>query len=936
MAQGAIIARIVSEYSAKGTKAAQKDLNSLNKKFDAMGRKALLATNAAVAGFAALSVKIGKDAVRAAIDDNKSQALLAGTLQNVTGASQDQVKAVEAQIAALSSATGVLDDDLRPSLQSFLMLTKDIEKAQFLQGIAVELAASKQIDLASATAIISKAYRGQFKGLQNLGIALDDNVVKNKDVKAALEATILATNGASAAANKADPFIKLNKDIQDLYETLGLALLPVLTQFVDYLRTVLIPELTNWINLNRDELAKSLEEIADWAMQALNAAIAFDKGLRSLNMSTVGFIENLAQIVALANLLFLFSGFRMLITDLTKLKGATMGVAAGAKTAAVGVSAVEASLGAAAGGAAVGRLAGIKGMFTKMASGAGMGAKAVRFLTGAFKLFFKVGIGSKLLIIFAAFKGISWIVSKVKDAIGGTEDVVKKKVVLPMQNANQATIDYFNTWTKNTEDQKKQADILAGIAKDKAAQAKRDAQDERTRAIKAAIAKKFNVKLTDPDQKDEIDARAIQLNLIRSKKIAEAELAKQSRILEGLNKAALEEEIKLRSRIQDILRAYADDQKVDAVEIAGLAKLWGTTADAAALYVEQIVAVSDKKISEDEVTNLSIQWGISKEQAAKYLDFYKMISDGKISDAEIKNLATKWNMTVGEAQKYADFIIAVQDRDLNDAEVQRLKDKWGLTNAELTEYIIGIGAPVKYSGSILDPDSIKKLEDAWTAALAALIKYKNALGQGGFTAIIPGATAPKVDGSGLGGSKTDSAADAAANAAKAAAAANASASKAAADAYAAAKAKGDMAAAAIAAAGVTPSQFAAGESGAIGAASIAAQLRAAEAALQVQKNATTLANFKAKEANDAAASRAISAQLDYDERSKFRSMSLANASSTVDNAKGLMGSGMSNSSPTINLTVNGTVTSEQDLISTVRQGLLRGQTNGQTLTLATI
>jgi len=171
MAQGAIIARIVSEYSAKGTKAAQKDLNSLNKKFDAMGKKALLATNAAVAGFAALSVKIGKDAVRAAIDDNKSQALLAGTLQNVTGASQEQVKAVEAQIAALSSATGVLDDDLRPSLQSFLMLTKDIEKAQFLQGIAVELAASKQIDLASATAIISKAYRGQFKGLQNLGIA---------------------------------------------------------------------------------------------------------------------------------------------------------------------------------------------------------------------------------------------------------------------------------------------------------------------------------------------------------------------------------------------------------------------------------------------------------------------------------------------------------------------------------------------------------------------------------------------------------------------------------------------------------------------------------------------------------------------------------------------------------------------------------------------
>jgi len=538
MAQGAIIARIVSEYSAKGTKAAQKDLNSLNKKFDAMGKKALLATNAAVAGFAGLSVKIGKDAVRAAIDDNKSQALLAGTLRNVTGASAEQVKAVEAQIAALSSATGVLDDDLRPSLQQLLMLTKDVEKATFLQGIAVELAASKQIDIASATDVVSKAYRGQFKGLQNLGIALDDNILKNKDVAGALTATMSATEGASAAANKADPFIKLNRDIQELYESLGTALLPVITEFVNYLRSVLIPELTNWINLNKDELAKSLQSIADWAMQALNAAIAFDKGLRSLNMSTVGFIENLAQIAAIANFLFLVSAGKVLAQDLVKVRGATFALGTAAKTTAVGMSAVEASLTGAsvAGAAAGGKLAGITGMFTKLAGGTGMAGKAIRLLLSAFKLFFKFGIVSKILIIFAAFKAVFFIIGKIKNLLGGTEEVVNKKVVAPMQNANQATIDYFNTWTKNTIKQKKDAEILAQIAKDKAAQAKRDAQDARTAAIKAAIAKKFNVKLTDPDQKDEIDARAIQLNLIRSKKIAEAELAKQSRILEALKK----------------------------------------------------------------------------------------------------------------------------------------------------------------------------------------------------------------------------------------------------------------------------------------------------------------------------------------------------------------------------------------------------------------
>ena len=932
MTQGSIIARIISEYSPKGTKAAQKDLNRLNKKFDDMGRKSVKAANIAIGAFAALSVKVGKDAVRAAIDDNKSQALLAGTIRTVTGASADQVKAVEAQIAALSSATGVLDDDLRPSLQQFLMLTKDIEKAQFLQGIAVELAAKEQIDLASATDIISKAYRGQFRGLQNLGIALDDNIIKNKDVAGALEATIEATKGASEAANDADPFIKLNKDIQDLYETLGLALLPVMVEFVSFLRDQLIPEITRWVTTNREQLINSLETVSEKVFGLVEAGVKLDDFLRKFNLTLVDVISEIIKFVAVLNLLVAGRTLLALITDTAKFSGA---VAVLNKATASGkvlefftkLGTSSAVLGTNTGVMAT-RIATLGAGMKTFAAGTGLAAGAVKLLLKVFNAFFKLSPLGKIILLVYGFQALAKGVSFLKNKFFGTDEIIKKKVVLPMQNANQATIDYFNTWTKNTIKQKKDQETLAQIAKDKAAQAKRDAIDERTRAIKAAIAKKFNVKLTDPDQKDEIDAKAIQLNLIRSKKIAEAELAKQSRILEALNKAALEEEIKLRERIRDILDAYRDDQKVDAVEIAGLAKLWGTTADAAALYVEQIVAVSDKKISEDEVTNLSIQWGISKEQAAKYLDFYKMISDGKISDAEIKNLATKWNMTVGEAQKYADFIIAVQDRDLNDAEVQRLKDKWGLTNEELTSYILGIGAPVKYTGSILDPDSIKKLEDAWTAALAALIKYKNALGQGGFTAIIPGApavTSPKPGDPVVIPKAGDPAVTAAASASKAAAAA-----------YAAAKAAGDMNAAAIAAAGVNPSALAANESGAIGAASIAEQLRAAEAALQVQKNATTLANFKAKEAEDAAASKAVSAQLDYDERSKFRSMSLANASSTVDNAKGLMGSGMSNSSPTINLTVNGTVTSEQDLISTVRQGLLRGQTNGQTLTLATI
>ena len=74
----------------------------------------------------------------------------------------------------------------------------------------------------------------------------------------------------------------------------------------------------------------------------------------------------------------------------------------------------------------------------------------------------------------------------------------------------------------------------------------------------------------------------------------------------------------------------------------------------------------------------------------------------------------------------------------------------------------------------------------------------------------------------------------------------AAASKAAADAYAAAMAKGDIDAAAIAAAGVNPSAIAAQESGAIGAASIAAQLRQAEIDRVLETANKYMIRFKSK------------------------------------------------------------------------------------------
>jgi hypothetical protein len=281
--------------------------------------------------------------------------------------------------------------------------------------------------------------------------------------------------------------------------------------------------------------------------------------------------------------------------------------------------------------------------------------------------------------------------------------------------------------------------------------------------------------------------------------------------------------------------------------------------------------------------------------------------------------------------------------------MKKYKDKWGLTNEQVADYILAIGAPVKYTGTILDPDSIKKLEQAWLAALAALIKYKNALGNGGFNNLLPDNTDPNApgndpkiiaDANAAAAAAAAAAADAAAALAESeaalAAAAAASSASAAKD-YALAKLIGDTDAMAAAAAKVNPSTIAQAESGAIGAASIAAQLAAAERQLAFDRNMATYAAFQQKERADAAAAAVASATTsslyDYDESFRFRNMSAQ--SSTLTNAKGITGGNLM-AAPVVNVTVQGSVTSEQDLVTAVRNGLLATQYNGNQISLQAV
>jgi len=101
MAVGSIVARILTQYSDKGSKAAQKDIAKLGKNIDGFAKKSSRAFGLAAAASAALALKIGKDAVQAAIADQKSQVLLANSLRNTAGASNEAIAGVEGYITSL-------------------------------------------------------------------------------------------------------------------------------------------------------------------------------------------------------------------------------------------------------------------------------------------------------------------------------------------------------------------------------------------------------------------------------------------------------------------------------------------------------------------------------------------------------------------------------------------------------------------------------------------------------------------------------------------------------------------------------------------------------------------------------------------------------------------------------------------------------------------
>jgi hypothetical protein len=150
------------------------------------------------------------------------------------------------------------------------------------------------------------------------------------------------------------------------------------------------------------------------------------------------------------------------------------------------------------------------------------------------------------------------------------------------------------------------------------------------------------------------------------------------------------------------------------------------TTEAVKNYLAQFFAVADKEIDKTEIELLAAAWGLSTEQVAKYLDFVDALKDSKLSPEEINALQEKWGGTVGEIQKYSDFVLKVRDFKITDAEVKDLGSAWGLSNTQVLAYLENIGIPFDYKGQFIDP--VNGIGVAWQDTTGAVGAYIDSVG----------------------------------------------------------------------------------------------------------------------------------------------------------------------------------------------------------------
>jgi phage-related protein len=231
----------------RGVAGAQNEVSGFGDKVAKFGKMAGAAFAVAGAAAAAYAGKLLVDGVKAAIADEKANAQLATTLRNVAGATDETIAKTLEYTRATELATGVTEDELRPSLNRLSIATGDVQKAMALQTLALDISAGSGKSLEAVTNALAKAQEGNTSSLGRLGVGLTTAQLKTMSMDEVTAS--LASTFEGAAATSADTYegkmARLGLAFEDVRDTVGSFILDAITPMVTTFVSKVMPALSD-------------------------------------------------------------------------------------------------------------------------------------------------------------------------------------------------------------------------------------------------------------------------------------------------------------------------------------------------------------------------------------------------------------------------------------------------------------------------------------------------------------------------------------------------------------------------------------------------------------------------------------------------------------------------------------------------------------------
>ena len=254
--------------------------------------KAARTTGIALTAMGAGGVLAIKGFVDAALVQNKALETTRNSVEN-TGVAWDSVKdKIMAATAALQKKTNFGDEEQLKALQIMIPILGDVDQAMAALPLVLDASAASGKSLETVSNTLTRALSGSVNTATSLGISFD------KDATFAERLALGMSGVGGAAAAQADPLIQMSNALGDLKETIGNALLPIITPLIEK-----VTSLAEWVQTLNPNIVRAAAIVG-----ALTTAFAVVAGPILILLSMI------PAIVA---------GFGAITASITVLMGAT-------------------------------------------------------------------------------------------------------------------------------------------------------------------------------------------------------------------------------------------------------------------------------------------------------------------------------------------------------------------------------------------------------------------------------------------------------------------------------------------------------------------------------------------------------------------------------------------------------------------------------------